>query len=110
MSEVGDLVVLDDRAGGEDRLRVARVVRERVAQKVERLVVLAEAEVEQPDRREQLRILPGRRAGKNEWASAGRWRSGADVSAVGKAGRRADAADAMCIWAHTSGENSRASM
>ena len=50
-------MVLDDRARGQDGLRVARVVRERVAQKVEGLVVLAEAQVQQTDRREQLGVL-----------------------------------------------------
>ena len=55
--EVGDLVVLDDRAGGEDGLRVAGVVRERVAQEVERLVVLSQPQVEQPHGGQQLGVL-----------------------------------------------------
>ena len=57
MSEVGDLVVLDDRAGGEDRLRVARVVREGVTKEVEGLVVLSKPQVEQPHGGEQLGVL-----------------------------------------------------
>ncbi len=52
-------VVLDDRAGGEDGLRVARVVGERVAEVVEGLVVLAQPQVQQPDSREQLWVLGG---------------------------------------------------
>mmetsp|Transcript_43480 Transcript_43480/g.107532 ORF Transcript_43480/g.107532 Transcript_43480/m.107532 type:complete len:361 (-) Transcript_43480:24-1106(-) len=50
-------VVLDDRARREDGLGVLRVVRQRVSQEVEGTVVLAQAEVEQPHRREHLRVV-----------------------------------------------------
>ena len=53
----GDLVVLDDRAGGEDGLRVAGVVRERVTEEVESLVVLSQPQVEQTHGGQQLGVL-----------------------------------------------------